>query len=376
MGSVSFVGTGYVADLYMRSFKTFPDIKIRLAYDRDPRRLASFCDYWGVTRAASFEEVLECSDDNHVILNLTNPAEHFNVSLMCLKAGLNVYSEKPLATKMTDAFMLEALAGEKRLCLASAPCSVLGEAAQTLWRAVRDEVAGTPLLVYAELDDDLVSQAAYRKWTSESGAPWPHQDEFRTGCTLEHAGYYLAWLIAMFGPVKTVVGASARLIEEGGYPSDAAPDFSVGVLFFESGMVARLTCSVIAPHNHSLRIIGSRGVLELDESWNNNAAVRFRRRYIVRRRLINSPFTKRIRLRGSTHPKVGRRGAAAMNFALGPAEMLAAIEEGRPCRMSAQFALHLNEVTLAIQNSGDSSGAQRMQTRCSPIEPMEWAQAP
>lgn len=65
-----------------------------------------------------------------------------------------------------------------------------------------------------------------------------------------------------------------------------------------------------------------------------------------------------------------------MNFALGPAEMLAAIEEGRPCRMSAQFALHLNEVTLAIQNSGDSSGAQTMQTRCSPIEPMEWAQAP
>ena len=180
-----------------------------------------------------------------------------------------------------------------------------------------------------------------------------HQDEFRTGCTLEHAGYYLTWLIAMFGPVKTVIGASARVVEEGNYPGDAAPDFSVATLFFESGIVARLTCSIVAPHNHALRIVCSGGVLELNESWNNDAAVRFRRRYVVRRRLINSPFTKRIRLRGPTHPKVPRRGAAAMNFALGPAEMLSAIKEGRPCRMSDQFALHLNEVTLAISEFGE-----------------------
>lgn len=375
MGSVSFVGTGYVADLYMRSLKTFPDIRIRLAYDRNPERLANFCKYWGVPPAASLDELLDSSENDHVILNLTNPAEHFNVSLTCLKAGLNVYSEKPLATRMADAYTLQALAAEKSLYLASAPCSVLGEAAQTLWRAVRDRVAGKPLLVYAELDDDFVSQAPYGKWVSESGAPWPHQDEFRTGCTLEHAGYYLTWLIAMFGPVKTVIGASARVVEEGDSPGDAAPDFSAATLFFESGIVTRLTCSIVAPHNHALRIVCSGGVLELNESWNNDAAVRFRRRYVVRRRLINSPFTKRIRLRGPTHPKVPRRGAAAMNFALGPAEMLSAIKEGRPCRMSDQFALHLNEVTLAIQNSGNGSGAQTMQTRCLPIEPMAWAQA-
>jgi predicted dehydrogenase len=376
MGSVSLVGTGYVADLYMRSLKTFPDIEIKAAYDRNPQRLAGFCNHWSIEGVASLDRLLETADADGVILNLTNPAEHFNVSLRCLQAGLHVYSEKPLATRMADAHILSTLAKEKRLLLASAPCSVLGEAAQTLWRAIRHEIPGKPLVVYAELDDDFVSQAPYRKWISESGAPWPYEDEFRVGCTLEHAGYYLAWLIAMFGPVKTVVAASAKLIEKLNDSNDAAPDFSVAVLFFESGIVTRLTCSIIAPHNHRLRIVGTRGVLELDESWNNDAVVRFRRRFVVRRRLINSPFAKRIRLSGPTHPKVGRRGAAAMNFALGPAEMLAAIKEGRPCRMSAEFALHLNEVTLAVQNAGDSSGAQTMQTRCSPIEPMTWAQEP
>lgn len=376
MSGVFLVGTGYVADLYMRSLKTFPEIRTKAAYDRNPRRLAEFCSYWGVQPVNTFEQLLESSSEHDVFLNLTNPSEHFNVSLSCIQAARHVYSEKPLATQMADAYALHSLARERRVLIASAPCSFLGEAAQTLWRAVRDGVAGKPLIVYAELDDDFVTQAPYRKWISESGAPWPYADEFRTGCTLEHAGYYLTWLIAMFGSVKTVVAASAALIERKLETNEAVPDFSVATLFFEGGVVARLTCSIIAPHNHRLRIIGSSGVLEIDESWNNDAKVRLRRRLVIRRRLINSPFARRIQLIGQTHPKVRRYGSGTMNFALGPAEMLTAIREQRPCRMSADFALHLNEVTLAIQTSGNTSGAQQMQTRCGPIEPMAWAEAP
>jgi predicted dehydrogenase len=228
-------------------------------------------------------------------------------------------------------------------------------------------------LIYAELDDDFIPQAPYRGWISESGAPWPYEDEMRVGCTLEHAGYYLTWLIGFFGPVRTVVAASADIIPgklEGG---GAAPDFSTAILFFESGMVARLTCSIVAPHDHRIRVFGDSGVIEVKNAWDNEAPVRYRRRYTIRRRLINHPFPQRIRIKSPTHPKVGRTGAASMNFALGPAEMLDAIHEGRPCRLSADFALHLNEVTLAIQNASDQVGVQHMQTRCAPVEPMPWA---
>ena len=61
---------------------------------------------------------------------------------------------------------------------------------------------------------------------------------------------------------------------------------------------------------------------------------------VIRRKLINSPFAKKVSLPGPTHPKVGRKGAATMNFALGPAEMLDALSEGRESRVSADFALH------------------------------------
>jgi hypothetical protein len=62
-----------------------------------------------------------------------------------------------------------------------------------------------------------------------------------------------------------------------------------------------------------------------------------------------------------------------MNFMLGPAEMLDSIRTGRRSRLSNDFALHMTEVTLAIQNAGEQSGAQAMTTRCEPMEPMPWA---
>ncbi len=372
---IGIIGTGFVADLYMRSLKTFPHIEVAGAFDIDRPRLDAFCAHWGVHAATSLDALLQ-SPGVELVLNLTNPGAHFEVSQACLRAGRHVYSEKPLATDMDDARALHDLAQASGLMLASAPCSLLGEAAQTLWASVRREDAGKPLLVYAELDDDYIPTAPYRKWFSESGAPWPYRDEFKVGCTVEHAGYYLSWLIAMFGSVTTVVAASADLIP--GKLPDAeatAPDYSCATLFFESGVVARLTCSIIAPHNHALRVVGERGVIEIDECWSNGAAVRVRRRHVFRRRQVNSPFARRVRVGTATDPKVGRRGAASMNFALGPAEMISALQEKRACRLGADFALHFNEVTLAIQNSGADRGAQVMTTRCRPVEPLPWTLA-
>lgn len=371
MSAFSIIGCGFVADLYMRSLAQYPDAQVVAVYDQDATRLQTFCDYWDLTAVNTLQALFDATPPDSVILNLTNPHTHYTINRACLDAGFHVYSEKPLATDMADAHALHRLAAEKNLLLSSAPCSVLGEAAQTLGKAIRDGVAGTPRLIYAELDDGFVPQAPYDKWISESGAPWPAEDEFNVGCTLEHAGYYLTWLIAIFGPVRRVVAASAGLIPD--KSAHAAPDFSVATLFFETGMVARLTCSIVAPHDHRIRVIGDKGVLGVAKAWDNGGKVTFRRRMVIRRRLLESPIPRRIRVNGPTHPKVGRWGAASMNFALGPMEMADSLRENRPCRLSGDFALHLNEVTLAIQNAGDNTGAQEMQTRCERMEPMPWA---
>jgi predicted dehydrogenase len=368
LGRVALVGCGFVADLYMRSLAAHPEIAVIAAHDHDEARIATFAAHWGVARAPTLESLLARLSPGDVVLNLTNPAAHFAVSRTCLEAGHHVWCEKPLTLELAQARALHDLAEARGLMLASAPSSVLGEAAQVLIGAVRRGVAGTPRLIYAEMDDGFIPQAPYAKWQSESGAAWPHADEFAVGCTLEHAGYVLSWLIAMFGSVTRVVSASAEVIPDKPGAS-GAPDVSVATLFFENGPVTRLTCSIVGSHDHRLRIFGDKGVLQVREVWDNAAAVRFFRRFTLRRRLIEHPIGRRIRARGPSHPKVGRWGAASMNFALGPAEMLRALAERRACRLSNAMALHLTEVTLALQGP---SGVVEIESRCAPMEVASW----
>ncbi len=373
MTEIAIIGCGFVADLYMRSFASFPNQRISAVYDTNAVRLAQFCTYWKLDPSTSQSALLSSLPKGSLVLNLTNPKAHSAVNRAILMAGHHAYSEKPLALEMSDARELHDMARKGGLYLASAPCSVLGEAAQTLAKAARENTAGAIRLIYAELDDGYIPQAPYKDWTSESGAPWPFEDEFHVGCTLEHAGYYLSWLIAMYGPVAEVIAASAETIPNKPGALGTA-DFSVATLFFErGGPPVRLTCSITAPHDHRIRLIGDKGILSVKKAWSNSAPVTFYKRMILRRRLLEHPIGKRIKLSGASHPKVKRWGAAEMNFALGPMEMAEAIGTDRAPRLAGDFALHLNEVTLAIQNAGRTRGVQRMETRCDMMEPMPWA---
>ncbi len=373
MVKIGIVGTGYVADLYMQSFAVLPAVAIIGATDAEPDRRARFARHWNVAALDDVDALIAAVGEGGLILNLTNPSAHFEISLRCLEAGVHVYSEKPLALELVEAQHLCDVARENGLLIASAPCSVLGESAQLMAAAVRAAVPGRIRLVYAELDDDYVSQAPYDRWSSRSGIPWPSRDEFEVGCTIEHAGYYLTWLIAMFGSVESLVAVSACLAPDQMAVDRPAPDFSVATLFFESGVVARLTCSILAPHNHGLVVIGDKGVLEVDDCWDNAGPVRFRRRFPFRRKLVTSPISQRLRFPAPTHPKPPRFGAASMNFGLGPLDLAEAIAGNHAPRLTAEFALHVTEVTLAIHAAGNSSGIRKMETRCSPVAPMPWA---
>ena len=158
-------------------------------------RLNAFHEYYGIRRYAALDEILNDSSVE-MILNLTNPRSHFELTRACLLAGKHVYSEKPLAISSVQAAELVELAKQQGLRVATAPCSMLGETCQTMWRALKDRMIGPVRLVYASFDDGMVHRMNPTRWRSASGAPWPAKDEFETGCTYEHAAYVLSWLAA------------------------------------------------------------------------------------------------------------------------------------------------------------------------------------
>ena len=371
---IAIVGCGFVADYYMTTLSDYPWIHVAGVFDIDKERMDTFANYYKLNKFNSFEQLLEDKRIS-IILNLTNPRSHFEISHRALDAGLNVYSEKPLAMTYEDSEELVVLAEGKGLSISSAPCSLLGNTAQTLWRGVKDNAVGKVRLVYAELDDGMLHQMPYTQWRSKSGAPWPYKDEFEVGCTLEHAGYYLTWLLAIFGPVKTVTAYSDCLIPDKTgdklSPPDTA-DFSVGILKFESGIVVRLTTTIVGPHNHSIKVIGDKGVLEVDDCWFNDAKVYIRKQYTIRRKTFLSPMRFALKAKGMPKKKLKDTGGNKMDFAGGVAELAESILNNCSSRLSARFSLHVTEVSLALQNAGVNSNTHVMHSRFDPIEPMDW----
>ena len=116
------------------------------------------------------------------------------------------------------------------------------------------------------------------QWKNTAGTAWPAKDEFEVGCTYEHAGYILTWLAAFFGPALKVSSFAACLIPDKGITVDAmAPDFTVGCVEYGDGIVARVTCSLVAPKDKSLTIIGDDGVLQVANLRNDVCPVYIRR---------------------------------------------------------------------------------------------------
>jgi predicted dehydrogenase len=371
---IGIVGAGFVCDYYLSTLPMHPELQVVGITDRIAERSDKVGRHYGVPRFDSVESLLRHADIE-LVLNLTNPRDHCAVSTAALAAGKHVYSEKPLAMDFGDAQRLYEQARSAKRLLVSAPCSLLGETAQTMWRALRERAVGRVRLVYAEMDDGLVHRMPYRQWQSTNGLPWPYRDEFEVGCTLEHAGYCLAWLAMWFGPAQSISVFASTQVEDKLPDSEAplnldSPDFSVACIRFDHGVVARLTCSIVAPHERSIRVFGDEGVLRTDELWNNRAPVRSRRFMRIRRRLFLNPLPTTHRL---PRPPYGKPVGHPMDFCRGPAEMAASLREGRPCRMSPAFSLHVNELALAIHNAARHGGEVRMTTRFEPMEPMPWA---
>jgi len=389
--NLAIIGCGYVAEFYGKTLGNYPELKLAGAYDRNTKNLQSFCQRYSCRAYASVEEIT-ADPSVEMVLNLTNPRSHFEITSRCLEAGKHVYSEKPLAMDPASARDLVELAARKKLYLGAAPCSLLSETAQTIWKAIKDGAIGKVRLVYGNFDDGMIApKMSPWTWLNESGVPWPAKDEFEVGCTYEHAGYVLTWLGAFFGPATHVTSFASCQIPDKGIPVEAmAPDFTVGCIEYGDGVVARVTCSLVAPKDKSLSIIGDDGVITVADVRNDRcpvyvrptppdgrtAGIEWRVNWL--RRALNLGdvdrdwhFQKKYPLARQPMGRLVGDGKR-VDFCRGPAEMAEAIREQRPCRLSAQFAWHITEMVEALQYPNPMGGRRKLTSTFEAIAPLAW----
>lgn len=398
---IGVIGCGYVFDHYMSTLRQHSTLSIAGVTDINRARAEQVGGFYGLKVYESNEDLL-ADPEVMLILNLSSIDSHYEVTKAALEAGKHVYSEKPFTTDLTQLRELIREAETLGLTLSGAPCNAMSNAVQTFWRALRDGAVGKIRVVYAEFDDNPIYLMRPEAWRSRSGAPWPYIHEYESGCTFEHAGYYLSWLAAMFGPAKSITAFSKCLVpdktNEPLHPADT-PDFSVACIEFESGITARLTCSIVAPFDQRLRVIGDKGELSMNTYRDYDCPVRLERfsglslnarklRWVREKSWLQGLLGIGGRslglLRRMPAPSLFRKWLnpsrafrqtqlGAQDKCLGLAEMVAAIDAGRTPWLTPEFIFHVTELTLAMQRVGTEGSTHNLLSRFEPLRPLPFA---
>lgn len=202
-----------------------------------------------------------------VILNLTRPYEHFDVSMEALKAGKHVYSEKPLAATYDEGQKLVTKAQEMNLLLGGAPDTFLGAGLQTCRKIIDSGLIGDPIGGAA-----FMICHGHETWHPDPAFYY----QYGGGPLMDMGPYYLTALVSMLGRVKTVSGFAKTTFETRTITSEPkhgeivqvdVPTWINGLLQFENGASVTLftTFDVYYPNQARLEIYGTKGTLILPD---------------------------------------------------------------------------------------------------------------
>ena len=346
---VAFVGCGNIAGPYADTMKKHPDrLRTVGAYDLNPEVGKAFAEKHGCRLYASLDELL-ADQAAEMALNLTIHLAHAEVTQKLLRGGKHVHSEKPLAATREDARACVELAAEKGLLLSCSPFVILGEAQQTLKKAVGDGVVGEVREVYAEMNWSRIEfwHPAPAPFYGRGAGPL-----FDVGC------YPLSVLIQIFGSVAAVramggVRLRERTIASGpnaGQTFEATnPDHTCVLMEFTSGVHGRLTASFFAVKSAQagIEVHGTAGSMRLD------SVVGFNSRLDICRPGERewSPMP----LIGEPYPGV--------EWARGPLDVASALRNGTPLTCPGTAALHVVDITLSALEAGETGRTVKVESQ-------------
>lgn len=348
----AFVGCGNIAGPYADSMKKHPDrVEIVGAYDLNAEAAQAFAAKYGCKAYGSLDELI-ADERVEAGLNLTVHLAHPEVTQKLLAGGKHVHSEKPLAATREDGRACMDLAAQKGLLLGCSPFVILGEAQQTLKKAIADGLVGEVKEVYAEMNWSRI----------ESWHPAPAPFYGRGAGPLFDVGCYpLSVLIQILGPVSAVramggirlhrrrVGSGPRAGAEFAVTN---PDHTCALLEFASGVHARLTASFFAVKSAQtgIEVHGTEGSLRLD------SVVAFNSRVDLCR--AGKREWEPVPLPADAY--------AGVEWARGPLELAAGIRDGTPLTCPGEAAYHILDITLCALEASATGGTAYVPSSFSP----------
>lgn len=367
---VGIVGCGNISTAYLTLAPLFRAIEVRAVADIDPTAAQSKARAFGID-ARTVDELL-ASDDISIVVNLTVPSAHYEVTRRILQAGKHAYSEKPLVLTLDEAKDLRDLAERSGLRVGCAPDTFLGGAHQRVRQAIDEGAIGGVIGGTCH-----IMGHGHEHWH-------PNPDfyyQIGGGPILDMGPYYITNLVQLIGPVRTVTGmssapATTRTIGSGPRQGTKIPVETPTTLHatleFQNGAIVTLGASwdVWAHRHKEIELYGATGSIYVPDPNFFGGMV-----------TIVDPQQNTTDLDFSDHVfgksnETDTRGIDRANYrCAGLADMATAIQQGRAHRCNLELAVHVVDVMTSILKAGDTRQWIDMTTTCERPDPLTAVEA-
>ena len=258
--NVGLVGCGHISETYFRAEKYFNNIKIIKCADIN-NDVAKKCAKEHGIQSANMDDIFK-DDDIEIILNLTIPKAHFEISEKALLSRKHSYSEKPLCINFNEGKKLLELSKKNNLYLGSAPDTFLGAGIQKSKQLIESGIVGK-----INLGNAIFAYPGVQSY-HPSPEPWFAANE--GGPVVDMGPYYITALVTLLGSVKSVTSKSKKVFleREIGIGPRKGKKFTVecdttyvSTLEFESNSLIQMTLSFdVKDHkrNH-IELYGDKG---------------------------------------------------------------------------------------------------------------------
>jgi predicted dehydrogenase len=353
------IGCGVISDAYLKGAGRSKLVAVKSCTDLLPATAAAKAANYDIA-AVGIEELL-ADPEIEIVINLTVPLAHAEVSLRAVAAGKHVYSEKPIATTLAEGQKLTAAARAKGVRLGAAPDTFLGASHQAVRRAVD---AG-------RLGRVVAGGACFATHGPETWHPNPGFFYKRgAGPVLDIGPYPVTQLVNLLGPVESVTAHASR-----GFPTRTVtseprageiievevPTMVNGALAFANGANVGLTVGweVWKHTREPIELYGSEGsLINPDPNFFGGTPRLSERNGAWQELPIEAhPF-------GAPNRQMKSGAMVADYRILGVLDMAQAIREGRPHRANGDLALHVLEVLQALERSSIEGQRIRIETIC------------
>jgi predicted dehydrogenase len=350
---IAVIGCGNISNQYLRNLTAFPDLAVLTCGDLDAGRAKAQAAAYGVAEWGSPADAL-AHPGVELIVNLTVPAAHAEVTAAAIAAGRHVWSEKPLTLDVPGGRALLAAARAAGVRVGCAPDTVLGAGLQSARRLIDSGAIGTPLTALTLLQ-------------GPGPQSWHPDPEFLfapgAGPLFDLGPYYLSVLAVLFGPALRVAAIArrprqSRVIGSGHRKGTefavAVPTYVAALAEYAGGQAASLLFSWDSPLHRSgfVEITGTEATLAVPDPNRFDGDLRVRRA-------------------GEADWTVLPATGATAGRGAGVADMARAIRAGTAHRASGELGLHVLEMMTAIERSAASGAFEPVETRFDPPAPLD-----